>query len=60
HEVPFVFGMTFTPRFFNITKAKKYLGYKPRVPYSEGVPIAVKACLDRWAKEEADAAAKQD
>ncbi|KAI8326369.1 3-beta hydroxysteroid dehydrogenase/isomerase, partial [Martensiomyces pterosporus] len=37
HEIPFVFGMTFTPRYFNITKAKKYLGYRPRVPYSEGV-----------------------
>ncbi|KAJ2358866.1 erg26, C-3 sterol dehydrogenase, partial [Coemansia sp. RSA 2618] len=52
HEVPFVFGMTFTPRYFNITKAKKHLGYKPRVPYSEGVKIAVQACLDRWAQEE--------
>ncbi|KAJ2158061.1 erg26, C-3 sterol dehydrogenase [Coemansia sp. RSA 552] len=54
HEVPFVFGMTFTPRYFNITKAKKYLGYKPRVPYSEGVPIAVNACLERWAREESE------
>ncbi|KAJ1743422.1 erg26, C-3 sterol dehydrogenase [Coemansia sp. RSA 989] len=53
HEVPFVFGMTFTPRYFNITKAKKYLGYKPRVAYSQGVPIAVAACLDRWAQEQA-------
>ncbi|KAJ1879884.1 erg26, C-3 sterol dehydrogenase [Coemansia sp. RSA 486] len=52
HDVPFVFGMTFTPRYFNITKAKKHLGYKPTVPYSEGVPIAVKSCLERWAKEE--------
>ncbi|KAJ2780691.1 erg26, C-3 sterol dehydrogenase [Coemansia javaensis] len=52
HEVPFVFGMTFTPRYFNITKAKKRLGYRPRVPYSEGVPIAVEACLARWAREE--------
>ncbi|KAJ2800183.1 erg26, C-3 sterol dehydrogenase [Coemansia guatemalensis] len=52
HEIPFVFGMTFTPRYFNITKAKKYLGYKPRIRYSEGVPIAVQACLDRWSREE--------
>ncbi|KAJ1720848.1 erg26, C-3 sterol dehydrogenase [Coemansia erecta] len=52
HDVPFVFGMTFTPRYFNITKAKKYLGYKPSIPYSEGVPVAVKSCLERWAKEE--------
>lgn len=52
HEIPFVFGMTFTPRYFNITKAKKHLGYKPRIPYSEGVPRAVDACLGRWAKEE--------
>ncbi|KAJ2146102.1 erg26, C-3 sterol dehydrogenase [Coemansia sp. RSA 678] len=52
HEVPFVFGMTFTPRYFNITKAKKYLGYSPRVPYSEGVQTAVRACLDRWDHEE--------
>ncbi|KAJ1993474.1 erg26, C-3 sterol dehydrogenase [Coemansia spiralis] len=60
HDVPFVFGMTFTPRYFNITKAKKYLGYKPRIPYSEGVPIAVNACLERWAKEEEANARKQN
>ncbi|KAJ1731730.1 erg26, C-3 sterol dehydrogenase [Coemansia sp. Benny D160-2] len=58
HEVPFVFGMSFTPRYFNISKAKKYLGYKPRVSHAEGAPIAVKACLERWAKEEAEAEAK--
>ncbi|KAJ1668604.1 erg26, C-3 sterol dehydrogenase [Coemansia sp. RSA 1813] len=58
HDVPFVFGMTFTPRYFNITKAKKYLGYEPRVSHSEGAPIAVKACLEQWAKEEEAAAAK--
>ncbi|KAJ1720059.1 erg26, C-3 sterol dehydrogenase [Coemansia biformis] len=52
HEVPFVFGMTFTPRYFNITKAKKRLGYRPRVPYTQGVPIAVAACLESWAREE--------
>ncbi|KAJ2709175.1 erg26, C-3 sterol dehydrogenase [Coemansia spiralis] len=52
HEVPFVFGMTFTPRYFNITKAKKRLGYTPRVPYSEGVSVAVAACLAGWAREE--------
>ncbi|KAJ2554696.1 erg26, C-3 sterol dehydrogenase [Coemansia sp. RSA 1933] len=55
HDVPFVFGMTFTPRYFNISKAKKHLGYSPRVPHSEGVPLAVKACLERWALEEAAA-----
>ncbi|KAI7833796.1 hypothetical protein BX661DRAFT_196302 [Kickxella alabastrina] len=59
HDVPFVFGMTFTPRYFNITKAKNMLGYRPVVPYSEGVPIAVKSCLERWAKEEAEAEQKQ-
>ncbi|KAJ2360038.1 erg26, C-3 sterol dehydrogenase, partial [Coemansia sp. RSA 2611] len=57
HEIPFVFGMTFTPRYFNITKAKKHLGYAPRIPYAEGVPIAVNACLERWAKEEQESAA---
>ncbi|KAJ2393087.1 erg26, C-3 sterol dehydrogenase [Coemansia sp. RSA 2611] len=56
HDVPFVFGMTFTPRYFNITKAKKYLGYQPRVSYRQGVPIAVKACVDKWAQEEAEKA----
>ncbi|KAJ2001569.1 erg26, C-3 sterol dehydrogenase [Coemansia thaxteri] len=59
HEIPFVFGMTFTPRYFNITKAKKHLGYAPRVPYAEGVPIAVNACLERWAKEERESASSQ-
>ncbi|KAJ2725781.1 erg26, C-3 sterol dehydrogenase [Coemansia sp. Benny D115] len=54
HEVPFVFGMTFTPRYFNVTKAKNVLGYKPEIPYSQGVPIAVKSCLERWAQEEKD------
>ncbi|KAJ1918212.1 erg26, C-3 sterol dehydrogenase [Mycoemilia scoparia] len=52
HEVPFVFGMTFTDRYFNISKAKRLLGYTPRVSYAEGVPIAVEACLDRWKAEE--------
>ncbi|KAJ2850200.1 erg26, C-3 sterol dehydrogenase [Coemansia erecta] len=56
HDVPFVFGMIFTPRYFNISKAKKHLGYSPRVSHSEGVPIAVRACLEQWAKDEKAAA----
>ncbi|KAJ2802985.1 erg26, C-3 sterol dehydrogenase [Coemansia helicoidea] len=52
HDVPFVFGMTFTPRYFNIAKAKERLGYTPRVPYREGVSVAVAACLAGWAREE--------
>ncbi|KAJ1679506.1 hypothetical protein EV182_001908 [Spiromyces aspiralis] len=59
HEVPFVFGMTFTNRYFNITKAKELLEYRPRITYREGVPLAVNACLERWAKEEAEVQAQQ-
>ncbi|PVU93274.1 hypothetical protein BB561_003372 [Smittium simulii] len=51
HEVPFVFGMTFTDRYFNISKAKKLLDYKPRVSYSQGVPISVASTLKRWEED---------
>ncbi|PVZ99257.1 hypothetical protein BB558_004719 [Smittium angustum] len=52
HEIPFVFGMTFTDRYFNINKAKKLLDYKPTVSYKEGVPLAVASTLNRWKEEE--------
>ncbi|OMH80058.1 Sterol-4-alpha-carboxylate 3-dehydrogenase, decarboxylating [Zancudomyces culisetae] len=52
HEVPFVFGMTFTSRYFNITKAKTLLNYSPRISYAQGVPIAVKSCLERWKSQD--------
>ncbi|OLY80717.1 Sterol-4-alpha-carboxylate 3-dehydrogenase, decarboxylating [Smittium mucronatum] len=52
HEVPFVFGMTFTNRFFCIDKAKNLLGYKPKVSYKEGAPLAVSSTLKRWKDEE--------
>ncbi|OMJ14700.1 Sterol-4-alpha-carboxylate 3-dehydrogenase, decarboxylating [Smittium culicis] len=52
HEVPFVFGMTFTNRYFNIDKAKRLLNYKPRVSYKEGVPLAVASTLNRWKEDD--------
>ncbi|PVV00190.1 hypothetical protein BB560_005389 [Smittium megazygosporum] len=59
HEVPFVFGMTFTSRYFNISKAKKLLGYVPKVSYIEGVPLGVASTLERWKKEEMESNKKK-